>query len=60
MYEEGATHPRMMSVGLHCRISGRPAKATAIDRFIQFAKGHPGVWFARRIDIARVWLENFG
>jgi peptidoglycan/xylan/chitin deacetylase (PgdA/CDA1 family) len=60
MYEEGATHPRIMSVGLHCRISGRPAKATAIDRFIQYAKGHPRVWFARRIDIARVWLEQFG
>ena len=60
LYEEGGTHPRMMSVGLHCRISGRPARATAIDRFIRYAKGFPKVWFARRIDIAQVWLQQFG
>ena len=58
-YEEGASHPRMMSVGLHCRISGRPARATAIEQFILYAKQHPQVWFARRIDIARSWLEQF-
>jgi allantoinase len=57
LYQEGATHPKLMSVGLHCRISGRPARATAIDRFIQYAKSFPGVWFARRIDIAYQWLE---
>jgi peptidoglycan/xylan/chitin deacetylase (PgdA/CDA1 family) len=60
LYEEGRARPKMMSVGLHCRISGRPARATAIDRFIRYAKGHSGVWFARRIDIANVWLEQFG
>jgi peptidoglycan/xylan/chitin deacetylase (PgdA/CDA1 family) len=60
LYEEGESHPRMMSVGLHCRISGRPARSTAIDQFIQYAKGHKRVWFARRIDIARAWLEQFG
>jgi peptidoglycan/xylan/chitin deacetylase (PgdA/CDA1 family) len=59
LYEEGLTHPKMMSVGLHTRLVGRPARAAALDRFIQYAKGFPCVWFARRIDIARWWLENY-
>lgn len=49
----------MMSVGLHLRIVGRPARAAALDRFIKYAKGLPDVWFARRIDIARWWLEHY-
>ena len=52
LYEEGRTHPKMMSVGLHCRIAGRPARSRALDRFLQFARSHPGVWFARRDEIA--------
>ena len=60
LYEEGRTQPKMMSVGLHCRIAGRPARSRAVDRFLQYAKGFPGVWFARRIDIARWWLEHHG
>ena len=60
LYAEGATHPKMMSVGLHMRMSGRPGRATAVDNFIRYAKGFPGVWFARRIDIARWWLEHYG
>ena len=59
LYEEGQTHPKMMSVGLHCRIAGRPARSKAVDRFLQYAKGFPGVWFARRLDIARWWQENY-
>ncbi len=59
LYEEGQTHPKMMSVGLHCRIAGRPARSKAIDRFLQYAKGFPGVWFARRVDIARWWQERY-
>ncbi|MCZ6789476.1 MAG: allantoinase PuuE [Chloroflexi bacterium] len=59
LYEEGEETPKMMSVGLHCRITGRPPRSRAVDRFLQYAKGHPGVWFARRIDIARWWLENY-
>ena len=59
LYAEGETHPKMMSVGLHCRITGRPARSRAVERFIEYAKGVPGVWFARRIDIARWWLENY-
>jgi len=59
LYEEGEETPKMMSVGLHCRITGRPPRSRAVERFLQYAKGHPGVWFARRIDIARWWLENY-
>lgn len=60
LYEEGATNPRMMSVGLHCRIVGRPGRAMALDRFLQYARGFPRVWFARRNDIAHWWLERYG
>ena len=50
----------MMSVGLHCRIAGRPAQSRAVEKFLQYARGFPDVWFARRIDIARWWLEHHG
>ena len=59
LYEEGATHPKMMSVGLHCRIAGKPARSKAVARFLQYASEFPGVWFARRDDIARWWLEHY-
>src|SRR5262245_44335390 len=58
LYAEGAHHPRMMSVGVHLRISGRPSRVRQIERFIQHARGAPGVWFARRVDLARWWLEH--
>jgi allantoinase len=58
LYEEGATRPKMMTVALHCRISGRPAYAHVVDTFLGYAKQHPDVWFARRGDIARWWLEK--
>lgn len=58
LLEEAVTSPRMMSVGLHVRISGRPARARAVDRFISYAKTRPGVWFARRDEIARWWLDR--
>jgi peptidoglycan/xylan/chitin deacetylase (PgdA/CDA1 family) len=48
-----------MSVGLHCRIAGRPGRVPAVERFVEYAKGHPGVWFARRLDIARAWRRAF-
>ncbi len=60
LYEEAQQHPKMMSVGLHCRSSGLPARARAVDQFIGYAKRFPGVWFARRVDIARWWLEKLG
>ncbi|MEZ5836121.1 MAG: allantoinase PuuE [Geminicoccaceae bacterium] len=59
LYEEGAQAPRMMSVGLHCRLVGRPGRIRALERFIDHAQSHEGVWFARRIDIARLWREHF-
>jgi peptidoglycan/xylan/chitin deacetylase (PgdA/CDA1 family) len=58
LYAEASTHPKMMSIGLHCRIIGRPGRARALDRFIEYAKGHPEVWFATRAEIARWWLEH--
>ena len=60
LYEEGATHPKMMSVGLHARLSGRPARIEAVEHFIRYAKGFPRVWFARRIEIAQWWLDRYG
>lgn len=58
LYEEGAAHPKMMTVALHCRISGRPAFAHMVEKFFRYAKQFPDVWFARRIDIARWWLSQ--
>jgi len=58
LYLEGETHPRMMSVGLHPRISGRPSRAGQLEQFLRYAKGFPGVWLARRSDIAQWWLER--
>ena len=60
LYEESHSSPRMMSVGLHLRFSGRPGRAGALARFIRYAKQFPGVWFARRVDIARWWLRHHG
>lgn len=45
----------MLSIGLHCRLIGRPARMAALERFIQYAQSHDKVWFARREDIARHW-----
>ena len=59
LYEEGRTHPKMMSVGLHCRIAGRPARSRAVERFLEYAQSFEGVWFARRDEIARWWLEHY-
>jgi len=58
LYREGETVPRMMSVGLHCRIVGKPARVQSLARFIDYARGHDRVWLPRRIDIARHWLKE--
>ncbi len=58
LYAEGATSPRMMSVGLHCRLVGRPGRAASLARFLDYAQGHDDVWICRRIDIARHWIEH--
>ncbi len=58
LYAEGETSPRMMSVGLHCRLVGRPGRFAALARFLDYVRGFDDVWFARRIDIARHWIEH--
>lgn len=58
LYAEGQETPRMMSVGLHCRLVGRPGRMAALERFIDYAKGHEAVWFCRRVEIARHWREK--
>ena len=58
LYEEGKNSPKMMNVGLHCRIAGKPSRASALVEFLQYASAKEGVWFARRIDIANWWLEK--
>jgi urate oxidase len=59
LYAEGESgSAKMMSVGLHCRLAGRPGRAAALQRFIDYAQSHPGVWFAKRGDIAAHWRER--
>ncbi|HYG91423.1 MAG TPA: allantoinase PuuE [Azospirillum sp.] len=58
LYEEGAETPRMLSVGLHCRLVGKPGRIKALERFLDYAAGFDGVWFCRRVDIARHWRER--
>jgi putative urate catabolism protein len=55
---EGARTPRMMSVGLHCRLAGRPGRYAALERFIRYARTFDEVWWCRRIDIARHWHQH--
>lgn len=56
--EGRAGRPGMMSVGLHCRLAGRPGRAAALARFIDYVKSHDEVWLARRIDIADHWART--
>jgi putative urate catabolism protein len=55
LYREGEAAPRMMSVGLHCRLAGRPGRTAALERFLDYVASHDRVWIARRLDIARHW-----
>ena len=57
LYTEGAASPKMMSIGLHCRLMGHPARAVGLARLLDYIGGHPDVWVARRVDIARHWLN---
>lgn len=58
LYAEGETAPKMMSVGLHCRIVARPGRILGLRRFLEHVAAHDRVWIARRIDIARHWLAE--
>ena len=55
LYREGKTQPKMMSVGLHCRLAGKPGRAAALERFLDYALEHEDVWICRRVEIARHW-----
>jgi allantoinase len=59
LYAEGATAPKMLSIGLHARIIGRPARFAALQRLVDHITAHDGVWVCRRADIARHWIETF-
>ena len=58
LYEEGEETPRMLNIGLHCRLIGRPGRFQALKRFVEYASRKQDVWFCRRIDIARHWHEH--
>jgi allantoinase len=58
LYREGEREPKMMSVGLHCRLTGRPARAEALARFIDYVQRHDKVWICRRVEIARHWMAK--
>jgi putative urate catabolism protein len=58
LYEEGARQPKMMSVGLHCRLVGRPGRAAALTRFLDYARSHDHVWITTRAAIARHWRQQ--
>ncbi len=55
LYAEGAEAPKMLSVGLHCRLAGRPGRVAALQRFLDHVEKHERVWICRRVDIARHW-----
>jgi len=58
LYAEGAVAPKMLSVGLHCRIAGRPGRIAALARFLDYVQHHEQVWICRRIDIAHHWIKH--
>jgi putative urate catabolism protein len=58
LYAEGETSPKMLSIGLHCRIVGRPARLASLAKFLDYITKHDRVWITRRIDIARHWLAT--
>jgi len=58
LYAEGETAPKMMSIGLHCRLVGRPGRAASLMRFLDYVQSHSDVWVTRRIDIAEHWHKH--
>lgn len=58
LYAEGRDRPKMMSIGLHCRLAGRPGRAAALIRFLDYIQDKPQVWITRRVDIARHWFKE--
>lgn len=58
LYAEGQETPKMMSIGMHCRLVGRPGRFAALRRFLDHVERHDRVWVCRRIDIARHWIKR--
>jgi putative urate catabolism protein len=59
LYEEGETSPKMMSVGLHCRLIGKPGRIQSLKRFLDYILKHEDVWICKRLDIAKHWIKNY-
>jgi putative urate catabolism protein len=59
LYAEGAEAPKMMNIGMHCRLLGRPGRFRSLQRFLDHVEAHDRVWVCKRIDIARHWREHF-
>ncbi len=59
LYEEGETEPKMMSVGLHARLVGRPARFAGLKRFVEYVMSHDKVWVTTRSEIARHWRAQY-
>ena len=59
LYEEGKTNPKMMSVGLHCRLIGKPGRIQSLKKFLDYMMKHEDVWVCKRIDIAKHWIKNY-
>ena len=59
LYEEGKTYPKMMSIGLHCRLIGRPGRIQSLKKFLDYVLKFNDVWICKRIDIAKHWIKNY-
>jgi len=59
LYEEGKTSPKMMSVGLHCRLIGRPGRIQSLKKFLDYVLKFNDIWICKRIDIAKHWIKNY-
>ena len=59
LYEEGKTSPKMMSVGLHCRLIGRPGRIQSLKKFLDYVLQFDDIWICKRIDIAKHWIKNY-
>ena len=59
LYLEGKNSPKMMSVGLHCRLIGRPGRIQSLKKFLNYVLGFKDVWICKRIDIAKHWIKNY-
>ncbi len=58
LYAEGDESPKMLSIGLHCRLAGRPGRFAALQRFLDYIQSHGQVWICKRVDIAKHWIQH--